>query len=840
MATDANKRAIVSWKKYQEALPTPGELDEQFATGKAQGIAVICGKVSGQLEVIDVDVKYDLSGTLFEDLSAAIHDVSPELSDKLMIVQTRSGGYHIYYRCPVIQGNQKLAQRPATSEEVRENPNEKVLVLIETRGEGGYVVAPPTDGYKKVSGDGIQEISPADREVLLEISRSFNQHIVEVQKPAVTRTASEPFAVTPWEDYNKRGVDDMLQRLQNHGWSIVAHKGQKVIFKRPGKSDSKTSGDYSYEKNLFAVFTTSSDFEPQKGYSPAAVFTYLECGKDFKVAARKLSDLGYGEKPVYYGDKLERELFQKKSDGYSKEQLKELLVNKHEKSDKQAEEIVENIEKKWGPRIREFWDKDKNGKLFIVRYKLERFLCDVGGFALYFYDKASNIYRLVRVQDGFVEETSTEQIKKFIKNYITSLPDTFDEGTTPDELMEVVYKGSETYFSKSFFEFLDHVDLDLLKDTPEEAYFPFRNGVVVVDRDTIKLKSYRDIGKVIWKSQVIDFNISIDESFDVELCEFFRFLEKICGDDRSRWEYCLSLIGYLLHKYKDPARPYAVILAEETDNEAEGGGTGKGILVKALSFLINTERVDGKNFKLDKNFAFQRVNLDTRLVSIEDVRRNVDFEGFFSIITEGITVEKKNKDELYIPFRDSPKILFTTNYTISNSSKAAQRRQKVLEFAPFFGPRYTPKDHFGHNLFDDWDKDEWNRFYNLMFACVSIYLAAGIKEVENSDKLKRKHIKLNFGEEALEKWEYYSQNGCEDWKPLVEMFNSFMEENDFDKKDYNLKRYKKMLEVASDLYGWKLVTRRNRKANGRREVRIDKGTGYVPKDSENEVQGNLL
>jgi hypothetical protein len=58
----------------------------------------------------------------------------------------------LYYRCDVIEGNQKLAQRPATAEEVKENPNEKVLVLIETRGEGGYVVAPPTDGYKLSAG----------------------------------------------------------------------------------------------------------------------------------------------------------------------------------------------------------------------------------------------------------------------------------------------------------------------------------------------------------------------------------------------------------------------------------------------------------------------------------------------------------------------------------------------------------------------------------------------------------------------------------------------------------------------------------------------------------------
>src|SRR5688500_12199228 len=93
VATDANKRAIVSWKAFQEHLPAAADLDAQFKSDRAKGIAIMCGKVSGNLEVIDVDVKYDTTGTLFENLTAAIHDISKELSDSLMVVQTKSGGY---------------------------------------------------------------------------------------------------------------------------------------------------------------------------------------------------------------------------------------------------------------------------------------------------------------------------------------------------------------------------------------------------------------------------------------------------------------------------------------------------------------------------------------------------------------------------------------------------------------------------------------------------------------------------------------------------------------------------------------------------------------------------
>jgi len=147
IATGENKRAIMAWKEYQTRFATDEELQSQFAHPKAKGIAVICGAVSGNLEVIDIDLKNDVTGTLYQNL---VNDIG-SLIDKLYIVKTKSGGYHLYYRCEVIEGNIKLASRPATESEAKDNPHVKQVVLVETRGEGGYVIAPPTDGYERQS-----------------------------------------------------------------------------------------------------------------------------------------------------------------------------------------------------------------------------------------------------------------------------------------------------------------------------------------------------------------------------------------------------------------------------------------------------------------------------------------------------------------------------------------------------------------------------------------------------------------------------------------------------------------------------------------------------------------
>ncbi len=273
---------VENWQTSTEDFPLNGD-----------GVGMVCGKLSGGVEGIDVDCKYDLTGKLWPELKKAINEIDETILPLMTVQTTRNGGYHMIYRCSEIEGNLKLAQRLATDEE--KTTGEKVKVLIETRGEGGYFAVAPTEGYTVTYGslDDIKEITPDQRETLISVCRSFNEVIKEEKKPSQRQTRNIA-DLTPFDDYNEKA--DVVGLLERHQWVVVKQKGDKTLLKRPGTTSAAYSGNWDEGRGWFSVFTTSTEFEPQKAYRPYAVYAMLECGGDWNEAAKKLYAEGYGDR----------------------------------------------------------------------------------------------------------------------------------------------------------------------------------------------------------------------------------------------------------------------------------------------------------------------------------------------------------------------------------------------------------------------------------------------------------------------------------------------------------------------------------------------------------------
>ncbi|NBW13407.1 MAG: hypothetical protein EBR82_35905, partial [Caulobacteraceae bacterium] len=54
VADDGSKRPAFAWQRFQQELPTTDELLKWFK-GNVQGIGVVTGKVSGNLEMLELE-----------------------------------------------------------------------------------------------------------------------------------------------------------------------------------------------------------------------------------------------------------------------------------------------------------------------------------------------------------------------------------------------------------------------------------------------------------------------------------------------------------------------------------------------------------------------------------------------------------------------------------------------------------------------------------------------------------------------------------------------------------------------------------------------------------------
>ncbi len=283
LAAKAKKRpSIGGWKTWSKRLPTEMEIAAWFANNQ-DGICIVAGAVSGNLECID----FDAHGELYP---AWKEKGDPEVFARLVVERTPSGGLHVVYRCEgPVEGNRKLAQG------MREG---KKTTLVETRGEGGLFLCAPTEGYVLRQGDyaRVPVISREAREALLSAAVELNECVDELRPTEATQGQDSAFLVKPGDDWCARG--DIRPVLMAHGWKYLGVKADgNELWQRPDKSGDGNSA--TFNGTVFCVFSTNAAPFEAKGYNKFQVYALLEHGGDFTAAAKALLDKGFGRSEDY-------------------------------------------------------------------------------------------------------------------------------------------------------------------------------------------------------------------------------------------------------------------------------------------------------------------------------------------------------------------------------------------------------------------------------------------------------------------------------------------------------------------------------------------------------------
>jgi len=376
----------------------------------------------------------------------------------------------------------------------------------------------------------------------------------------------------------------------------------------------------------------------------------------------------------------------------------------------EIDSVIDALEKEQASQT--FWEKSEKGVIKIVHILFKDFL-EENGFFKYCPEGSKN-YIFVRVTNNLIDHTSEKEIKDFILDHLLEL----------DDMAVYNYFAENTkYFREEFLTLLSSIEVLFIADTKDTAYLYYRNRAVRISGKDIKPIDYLDLDGYVWKDHVIDRNFEVCE---IKGCDYTVFISNICNGDQARITSMESTIGYMMHGYKNLSYCPAVILNDEVISDNPEGGTGKGIFMNALSQMKKMVVIDGKSFAFERSFAYQLVSADTQILCFDDVRKHFEFERLFSVVTEGLTLEKKNKDAIKIPFDKSPKVAITTNYAIKGSGNSFERRKWELELHQFYTKTFTPQDEFKKLMFSDWDDDEWCQFDNYMVSCLQMYINKGL------------------------------------------------------------------------------------------------------------------
>ena len=452
-----------------------------------------------------------------------------------------------------------------------------------------------------------------------------------------------------------------------------------------------------------------------------------------------------------------------------------------------------------------FWTKSSKGVVSHVNHLYKYYLEGVGYSKLYV--EGGMIPLLVQIKNNTISDVFQDEIKNLVLNeYLIKLE---------DKSIFNYFADKNRLFEESHLSFLKTIEPKIMQDTEKVAYLYYRNCVVRVTASGYEKIDYMDIDGYIWEKQKIDRDFV---ETDFEDCVFKKFIGRIGGSDSDRVRSIESTAGYLMHSYKPPSYAPAVILNDEVISDNPMGGTGKSLYVKAISMLKKTVVIDGKMFSFQKTFGYSRVSADTQMLVFDDVSRNFDFEKLFSVITEGITLEKKNKDEIHIPFERSPKIVITTNYAIKGVGSSHERRKWELEFAQHYTKGYTPENEFGHQFFSGWDDKEWYKFDNYMVNNLQLYLSKGFIKAEYKN-LKDRHFisstSMDFFDWANDNFNMMTKCTAENLGQSI--YSAFITAN----PDYGARGSQSLKQKTFynwlDLYGeyrYNCAPKRTRQANG--------------------------
>lgn len=324
-------------------------------------------------------------------------------------------------------------------------------------------------------------------------------------------------------------------------------------------------------------------------------------------------------------------------------------------------------------------------------------------------------------------------IVAFLKENIVEFGNSFDAvaDTIARENFSVVKQG---------FLLIPSIELKYYSDTKNTFGLPFKNGFYYFDtndKGTIKRKDYIDVKGFFAPHEIQNREFKYTD----EVGMFEQFLirtsigqkETKMQDHRNIVESFKTMFGYLCHNYKDATKNPCIVLTDmDADDETRNGRRGKTLISKAIQEVQESIIKGGKEFDSGYTHVFADLEKKHNVYIIDDVPAGFKYDDLYTNILGDISCQRKGLKAEAIKFKDAPKFAITSNWVVPYDEKNASTNGRFIEykFTNYYNTSHTPKDEFNCAFFQDWNADEWNRFYSFVFRCVKLYLQKGIIKTE--------------------------------------------------------------------------------------------------------------
>lgn len=746
------KRPFLKWEAYKDKIIDPSELWAQMEKFNTTAVAMLTGRVSGNAEVIDIDVKWEagIDGLLFK----TIQDLFPDIWQRLRIHKTPTGGYHILYRIidQPPSRSQKIAKRLLSDEErVGWDRTNKQVCFIETRGEGGYAVIPPSLGYSIWKAEPIPLLTIQERNALMAVCLGFNK-VIKIDKPAPLRTKreSEYYDESPFEHFNRS--EEGRNVLLEFGWKYLEENSTFCWFNRPGSKSNERHGAFIKSKQLFYFWSTNTEFEDQRCYQPSTILAVLGYDKDFKATYRELVKRGFGR---IRKDREERII------QYAKKVPGNLSLE-----GRAAKEAIELNRSTLHPSGI-FWEISEEGKCGIDREGLYKVS---GRLGFRYYEKNDSI---VRINDGkFLEEISERTYFDVVKSYIKE-PDS--------ENLNLIINTYEHFLQVAGAFTITRLPLlnedEVFSDTVDRCYKFFSDTWIEISSEEITQHNYESLNGYVWKNRLLNRNFILGEGG-----RYIDFLEKAIGIN----DHLLKIIGYLSHEYKDETIAYILVLTESCPDPKMGGGSGKNLFCSLFHNVTTVASRPGEQITYDERF-FQSWNGE-KIFVISDAPKDFKFMFLKEITSGSAALKKLFKNISEVKVGDVPKIIVNTNYSYDVADGGLKRRIIPLEFTDFFTRCGGVKLYYGGIHFTKgWDDDDWAGYNTIVIKGIQEWLKSGmvLEHPSLTEGGWRKQFEQTHGFYAsdfvYENWETWTTQGFVDSQAFRQQMSDYFNEKNIPK-----------------------------------------------------------